>query len=119
MAASRDPWLTEGPLPPPVPRDPNAESALPPAERGEDMAREGTMNELLDGPSRPLTDDEKGAARHDPGSQGRTYAPASERVPKEPSAADRERIEEGLEHAPSSEALSQHPGDSSDPSELR
>ena len=119
MAASQDPWLTEGPLPPPAPRDPNAKSELAPTERGQDVAREGTMGELLDTPSRRLTDEEEDAARVDAGRQPRTYAPHSERVPKDPAPGDREIIEEGQEHAPSSEILAQHPGDRSDPSELR
>src|SRR5215218_9558129 len=103
MAVPRDPWLTDGPLPPPTPRDPNAETVLDPIERGEDVAREGTMGELLDTPARRLTDDEKDAARADAGRQPRTFAPASERVPKAPAPGDRELIEEGERHAPSSE----------------
>ena len=119
MAVPRDPWLTDGPLPPPAPRDPNAETVLDPIERGEDVAREGTIGELLDGPSRRLTDEEKDAARVDAGRQPRTFAPHSERVPKEPAPGDRELIEEGERHAPPPEVLAQHPGDRSDPSELR
>ena len=119
MAASQDPWLTDGPLPPPAPRDPNAKTVLDPIERGEDVAREGTMGELLDTPARPLSDDEKEAARADAGRQPRTYAPASERVPKAPAPGDRELIEEGERHAPSPEVLAEHPGDRSDPSEMR
>ena len=119
MAVPRDPWLTEGPLPPPAPRDPNADTELDLSERGQDPAREAFMGELVDTPARELTDEEKEAARADAGRQPRTYAPHSERVPKEPAPGDRDLIEEGARHAPPPEALAEHPGDRSDPSELR
>ena len=40
---------------------------LPPNERGEDPAREGAMESLTRGQSRPLSHDEKQAAKHDDG----------------------------------------------------
>jgi len=118
MAASQDPFLVDGPLRPAAPRDPHAESVLDPTERGQDVGREATMNELIDTPARPLTDDEKDEARSDAGDRPRTFAPASERVAKAPAPGDRELIEEGLDQAPSADAL-RHPGDRSDPGELR
>ncbi len=113
-----DPTLG-GPLPPPDPRDPTPRGIQPPVERDQDPFREGYEESLTDGSSRPLTDDEKDAARDDPGRPGRTYAPASERVPAEPSAVDRKLVEEGKGSDAPSSGASAHPGDRSDPSELR
>src|SRR4051812_12492881 len=84
MAVPRDPYLAGSPLPPPTPRDPYAESVLDESERGQDEAREYAVDDELDTPARPLTGDEKDAARDDPGRRPRTYAPASERVAKAP-----------------------------------
>ena len=109
-----------GPLPPPDPQDPLPRDMERPTERGEDMTRAGVEQELTEEPSRPLTDDEKEAARGDPGRQPRTYAPQSERVPKPPAPGDREVIQEGMESdAAGSPSAAAHPGDRSDPSELR
>jgi hypothetical protein len=76
------------------------------------------MHTLESGSSHPLTDDEKDASRHDPGRQPRTYAPASERVPKPPAPGDERLIEESL-HTKAGPEVTSHPGDRSDPSELR
>ena len=81
-----------GPLPPPDPRDPLPRGELPESEREQDPARSEYVDELTDTPSRPLTDEEKEAAEQDPGRQERTYAPASERVPKEPLPGDEKVI---------------------------
>ena len=54
----------------------------------EDPAREDYVDALVNQPSRPLTDEEKEAAEHDPGRPERVYAPASERVPKDPAPGD-------------------------------
>ena len=113
-----DPFLAGGPLPPPAPRDANAESELDLTERGEDVERNELEHGLTGSPSHGLTDDDKDAARHDPGRQPRTYAPASERVPKPPAPGDERIIEQGL-HQPESPEAAAHPGDRSDPSELR
>jgi hypothetical protein len=118
MAVPRDPYLAGSPLPPPEPRDPYAESVLDDSERGQDEAREYDVDAELAGPDRPLTGDEKDAAKHDPGRQPRTYAPASERVVKPPAPADERLVEAGEGEPRSPEAL-RHPGDRSDPSELR
>jgi hypothetical protein len=58
----------------------------------EDPAREGVMNELVNEPARPLTDEEREAAERDPGRPERVYAPHSARVPKEPIPADEKLI---------------------------
>jgi hypothetical protein len=118
MAIPRDPYLAGSPLPPPAPRDPNAETELDVTERGQDPAREYVEHAEMAGQDRPLTSDEKDAAKHDPGRQPRTYAPSSERVRKAPAPGDERIIEEG-EHEAISPTAVLHPGDRSDPSELR
>jgi hypothetical protein len=65
------------------------ESPAPPPS-GEDPARD--EHDLLEGPSRPLSDDEEDVARHDPGVRPRVYAPASARVPKDPAPGDNRLI---------------------------
>ena len=60
---------------------------------GEDPAREEVINELVDQPERPLSDEEKEAAKRDRGRSERVYAPASARVPKEPAPGDDKLIE--------------------------
>jgi hypothetical protein len=118
MTVPRDPFLNERPFPPEAPRDPNARTVVDESERGEDEVRDGIMDTLTNQPSRPLTGDEKEAAEHDHGRPARVYAPASARVAKAPAPGDDRLIEEGLDVPPSPEATA-HPGDRSDPSELR
>ena len=118
MTVPRDPFLSARPFPPETPRDPNARTVVDDSERGEDELREDAMHSLTNQPSRPLTGDEKDAAEHDAGRDKRTYAPASARVTKPPAPGDDRLIEEGLHEAPSADAAL-HPGDRSDPSELR
>jgi hypothetical protein len=66
---------------------------LLPGERGQDQLRtEFTHGLAVDG-SRPLTKDEREAAEHDPGIAERVYAPASERVPKDPLPGHREFVD--------------------------
>jgi hypothetical protein len=74
------------------------------------------VDTLLSTPARPLTDDEKDAAEDDPGRAPRTFAPASERVPKPPAPGHEQLIEEGL-HKPVSPDAAAHAGDRSDPRE--
>ena len=81
MAVPRDP-LAEQPLPPGIPGDRLPEGELAPSERDEDPAR--AEQGLTATPARPLTDEEKAAATADPGRPTRTYAPHSQRVPKDP-----------------------------------
>ena len=118
MVFPQDPYIQGGPLPPERPRDPNAGTVLDERERGEDEARDEYVDTLAHAPARPLTDDEEDATEHDPGRPARTYAPASARVPKEPLPGDDRLIHAGEGEPPSPDAAL-HPGDSSDPSELR
>jgi hypothetical protein len=118
MALPPDPYLQDRPFPPPDPRDPNAGTVLDESERGKDEARGEYVDSLTNTPARPLSDDEEDAAEHDPGRPGRTYAPASARVPKPPAPGDERLIEQGADRPASAEA-ERHPGDRSDPAELR
>lgn len=118
MTLPRVPLVPEGPFPPGPPRDPNAGTVLDESERGKDERRGEYVDTLSNTPARPLSDDEKEAAEHDPGRPARTYAPASARVAKEPNPGDDELINPGLDSPPTPDAMA-HPGDRSDPSELR
>ncbi len=118
MALPPDPYLQDRPFPPPQPRDPHAGTVIDERERGTDDVRGDAVDALVNAPSRPLTHDEKEAARNDPGRDKRTYAPASERVSKPPAPGD-DRLIEQAETAPLSAAPGQHAGDRSDPAELR
>ena len=110
-----------GPLQPPDPADPLPRDMERPTERGEDPTRAGIEQELTSEPARALSDDEQDAAKRDPGRPPRTYAPAEERVPKDPtSEGDRKLVEEGFgSQATGSSDAAAHPGDRSDPAELR
>ena len=71
----------------------NVQDRLPATERGEDPARDAVTHELVNDPARPLTDAERQAAEHDIPRPERVYAPASERVPKEPLPGHRDVVE--------------------------
>jgi len=101
-----------------MPHDPFERSVLNEAEHGEDILRERVFHELMVSTQRPLSLEERGAAADDPGRAPRVYAPAWERVPKQPLPGDAEVIAEGRRHTITAES-SRHPGDSSDPGELR
>ena len=58
----------------------------------EDVEREAGVDQLLNEPARPLTDEEREAAKRDPGRPERVYAPRSERVPKQPFPGDEKLI---------------------------
>jgi len=118
MAIPPDPYLNGRPYPHETPRDPNAGTVLDENERGEDEARAEYMDTLSHTPARPMNDDEEDAAEHDHRRPARTYAPASERVAKDPLPGDEKLINAGLDTPPSPDAMA-HPGDSSDPGELR
>lgn len=113
-----DDAFLQGPLSPPALRDPYERSVLNAAEHGEDAGREELVHQLMAGTSRPLNMVEKWAAAHDPGLPRRVYAPASARVPKQPTPWDAEVMEHGLHHTITADAAL-HPGDRSDPRELR
>jgi len=101
-----------------MPHDPFERSVLNEAEHGEDILRERVFHELMVCTPRPLTILERWAAADDPGLAPRVYAPAWERVPKQPLPCDAEVIAEGRRHTITAES-SRHPGDRSDPGELR
>jgi len=84
--------------------------AMPPSERGKDEERSEVLRELESGPSRPLTDEEREAAEHDPGRRPRVYAPESERVPKEPAPED-QAVADGVPTHPDSAHLGLSPSD--------
>ncbi len=65
---------------------------LRPDDRGQDQVREELEESIGRGESRPLTREEREAAAHDPGPAKTVYAPASERVPKQPLPADEKLI---------------------------
>jgi hypothetical protein len=108
----------DGPIQPVLPHDPFARSVLNSAEYGEDAQTEQMVHALLAGFPRPLTYQEKRAATQDTGRRPRVYAPAAARVPKDPAWYDAEILEAGRRHEITAEALL-HPGDRSDPGELR
>ena len=118
MTIPQDPYLQGGPLTPETPRDPNAGTVLDESERGKDEARGDYVDTLSRTPARPLTDEEEDAAEDDRGRPGRTYAPAAARVPKPPAPGDDKLIDAGSDVSRSPDATD-HPGDRSDPSELR
>jgi len=62
---------------------------------GEDSARDAVVHDLTSHESRPLTREEREAAERDPGRPERVYAPASERVPKDPIPGDDRLIHHG------------------------
>jgi hypothetical protein len=71
----------------------NRQDTIPATERNQDPGRAGVMHEVETGGSRPLTRDEKEAAEHDEPLPERVYAPASERVPREPVPGHRDFVE--------------------------
>ena len=118
MSIPRRPYLDDGQPAPAPPRDWNTGTVLEESERGQDELRNDQEHALLNEPPRRLTQAEQEMADHDAGDRHRTYAPASERVAKAPAPGDDRLIEEGLHHPISPEAA-RHPGDRSDPAELR
>lgn len=112
MAMTPDP-LIGGPLPPPDVRERLPVGEQPPSERDEDSSRD--EHTLTGEAAGALTDEEREAAAHDHGRPGRTYAPASERVPKAPIGGDADVIARGHEV----EGLSEESADRSVPEELR
>jgi hypothetical protein len=82
---------------------------LPPNERGQDELRTEISHGLAVDGSRPLTKEEREAAEHDSGIAERVYAPASERVPKDPLPGHREFIEHEDDHTPERVAAANPP----------
>ena len=108
----------EWPLDPPEARGENVQDVVPPTERNQDPeVTETTRGMTLDG-SRPLTDAERKAADHDAAVGERVYAPASERVPREPVAGHRDFVEHPDTHTPERQAAVQ-PNPTGEPSFTR
>jgi hypothetical protein len=91
----------------------NHQDIIPPTERGQDPEREQAEFDLSRDPARPLTDAEKRAAANDEMPGERVYAPASERVPKEPVPGHRDFVEHTDTHTPERAAAGVDPGASS------
>lgn len=87
----------------------NIQDRVPPTERGEDPAREAIGHSLVTDGSRALTADEQKAAEHDTPLAERVYAPASERVPREPMPGHRDMVEHADPNTPERHAASTEP----------
>ena len=95
----------------------NVQDVIPPTERNKDPVQADSMQGLTMDGSRPLTEDERKAADRDVPVGERVYAPASERVPKEPVPGHREVIEHTDTHTPEREAIGQSGPNGSEPGE--
>ena len=113
-----DEAFLHAPLEPILPYDPFERSVLNTAELGEDILRERYLHDLMVGSPRPLSVAERSAATDDPGRPPRVYAPAWDRVAREPLPCDAELMAECRRHTITAESA-RHPGDRSDPAELR
>jgi hypothetical protein len=90
----------ERPLEQPASGSENTQDVIPPTERNQDPQRTDITRGLATDTSRPLTDDERKAADGGTGVGERVYAPASERVPREPVPGHREVVEHPDTHTP-------------------
>src|SRR5438067_1688356 len=82
----------ERPVAPPGPLAENRQDVIPSTERGQDAAQTEMEHGLTLDSARPLTDEERKAADRDTPAGERVYAPASERVPKDPVPGHREVV---------------------------
>jgi hypothetical protein len=80
---------------------------LPPNERGQDEERTEISRGLTMEQARPMTADERHAAENDTPLAERVYAPASERVPKEPVAGHRTFVEHPDDTTPERQAVAE------------
>ena len=80
---------------------------LPPNERGQDEERTEISRGLTMEQARPMTADERHAAETDTPLAERVYAPASERVPKEPVAGHRTFVEHPDDSTPERQAVAE------------
>jgi hypothetical protein len=83
----------------------NRQDVIPPSERSQDAAQTEMEHGLTLDSSRPLTEDERKAADREARVGERVYAPASERVPKQPVPGHREVVEHTDTHTPEREAV--------------
>ena len=97
----------ERPLEPPETPHENVQDVVPPTERNQDPAR--SMHDLVSNTSRPLTDEERKAADRDAPAGERVYAPASERVPREPVPGHRDFLEHPDPATPERQAVAHDP----------
>jgi len=95
----------ERPVAPPGPLPENRQDVIPASERGQDAAQVEIEHGLTLDSARPLTEQERKAADRDTQVGERVYAPASERVPKEPVAGHREVVTHPDTHTPEREAV--------------
>jgi hypothetical protein len=108
------------PVEPPATASENTQDVIPPTERGKDPQRTDITHGLETDVSRPLTDDERRAAERGTQVAERVYAPASERVPREPVAGHRDVVEHPDTRTPERVAASQgEPEGSTEPSFTR
>jgi hypothetical protein len=99
--------------------DLGARDRLPPSERNQDQLRTEVSHGLAVGGSRPLTADEKAAAEQDTPIAERVYAPASERVPRDPVPGHRDFLEHVDEATPERQAAGHHESRPGEPSFTR
>jgi hypothetical protein len=97
----------ERPLEPPASGSENTQDVIPPTERNQDPQRTDITHGLATDSSRPLTDDERKAADGGTAVGERVYAPASERVPREPVPGHRDFVEHPDTHTPERMAAGQ------------
>jgi hypothetical protein len=110
----------ERPLEPPATGSENTQDVIPPTERNQDPQRSDITRGLVNDTSRPLTDDERKAADGGTAAVERVYAPASERVPRQPVPGHRDFVEHPDTHTPERVAAGQvEPQSSSEPSFTR
>ncbi|HEX8969643.1 MAG TPA: hypothetical protein VF937_17300 [Chloroflexota bacterium] len=89
---------------PEVPAD-NRQDVIPASERNQDMERTELTHELATESARPLTEEERKAADRDMPTRERVYAPASERVPRQPVPGHRDFVEHPDTHTPERQAI--------------
>src|SRR6266516_2925589 len=97
----------ERPLEPPATGSENTQDGIPPTERNHDAQRDDITRGLVNDTSRPLTDDERKASDGGTAVGERVYAPASERVPREPVPGHRDFVEHPDTHTPERVAAGQ------------
>ena len=97
----------ERPLESPASGSENTQDVIPPTERNQDPERTDMTHDLSADASRPLTEDERKAADMGTTVGERVYAPASERVPREPVPGHRDFVEHPDTHTPERVAAGQ------------
>jgi hypothetical protein len=98
----------ERPLDPPELRSENLQDVIPPTERNQDPER--STHELVTETARPLTEEERKAADRDVPVGERVYAPASERVPRQPVPGHRDFVDHMDPATPERQAAGVNPG---------